>query len=60
MKFVTKTISLPEDIAAFAEKKVARIAKETQTAKNMSRFITGLVMQEKEKETEAAAQEKAA
>lgn len=49
MKFVKKTISLPEDVYQFAEKKANQLAAERGSAPNLSAVVRELLLKEKRK-----------
>lgn len=60
MKFVKKTISLPEEDFRYAQKRAARIAKETSRPANVSGLISTLLQNEKKREEQTPALKKAA
>jgi hypothetical protein len=49
MKIVKKSISLPEDLYKFAEKRAAELASDRGSAANVSQYFRELVAREREK-----------
>jgi hypothetical protein len=49
MKIVKKSISLPEDLYKFAEKRAAELAGERGSSRNVSQYFRELVAKEREK-----------